>query len=207
MTYGEIRTMLLNLLNRSDCTDALADSFIERGIARSQRLLRVAALERTDEITIGAVFEGVDIPSDFIAPIALYRDDSTGGYKLKRVSLSQYLDYPSGAGQPYMWTRNAAKLLVKPAPSEGDVLTLLYYGEFEPFANDNDETPMSAIAPELFYWGGLVFAAEYFLDDRQALWESNFIKVVTELQNQSDTEELSGGAIMEPAYSYPDEDF
>lgn len=208
MTYGEIRAHLIELLNRSDCTSALADTFISRGIARSQRLLRVAALERTDEITIGAVFDGIDVPNDFIAPIALYRESSsTGGYKLKRVSLSEYLNYPVSSGNPNIWTRKGAKLLLKPTPSEGDVLTLLYYGEFEEFTDDNDTTPMSVVAPELFYWGGLVYAAEYFLDDRQAQFESNYLNVVAELQNQSDTEELSGGAVMEPAYSYPGEDY
>lgn len=207
MTKAEIRTQFLAILNRSDCTNALADTFIERGITKSQRTLRVPALERTDEITIGAVFDGLDIPNDFIAPIAVYRTSSSDSYKLERVSLAEYLDHPSVAGNPNVWTRKGSKLLLKPTPSENDVIMLLYYGEFEAFTGDSDEIPMSIIVPELFYYGGLLYAADYFLDDRKSLWEQTYNSILLELQAQADDEELSGGAVTQPAYNFPSEDF
>ena len=203
MTKAEMRTQFLQILNRTDCTDALADTFIDQGIKRSQRLLSLITQERVDVVTVGASFTGIDIPADFIKPIAVYRDT----YKLRRVSLAQYLETPVGAGSPLVWTRDQAKFLLKPTPSEDDVIKVLYYGEFETFATDATETTLSAISPELFFYGGLVYAGDYFIDDRKAVWEDTYLKIVTELQAQSDDEELAGGAIVEPAYLYPSQEY
>lgn len=203
MTKAEMRTQFLAILNRSDCTNALADTFIEQGVQRSQRLLSLITQERVDTVTVGAVFTGIDIPADFIKPIAIYRDD----YKLRRVSLAQYLETPTGSGDPLIWTRDQAQFLLKPTPSEGDVLSVLYYGEFETFTTDATETTLSAIAPQLFYYGGLVYAGDYFLDDRKSLWEDTYMKTIAELQSQSDDEELAGGAVVEPAYIYPSQEY
>lgn len=208
MTYAEIRTQFINILNRSDCSNALADTFITQGIQRSQRLLHIITQERIDTITVGATFTGIDIPSDFIKPIAIYRESSTGaGYKLERVSLSEYLEIPVSSGGPTVWTRDRTQFLLKPTPAEGDVIKLLYYGEFEDFANDADTTPLSVIAPQMFIYGGLVFAADYFVDDRKAMWEQTYTQAIVELQAQSDDEELSGGATIQPAYAFPSDEY
>ena len=206
MTYGEIRTQFINILNRSDCTNALADTFITQGIQRSQQLLHLITQERISSTTIGPAFTGIAIPADFIKPIAVYYNESTGSRKLTRVSLSDYLERQDYVGKPEVWTRDNTKFLLRPTPSEGDVIKLLYYGEFEAFADDNDETPLSLVSPHLFIYGGLVFAADYFLDDRSAIWEDKYMKTVAELQGQSDDEELAGGAVIQPAYNYPYED-
>jgi len=203
MTYAEIRAQFIAILNRSDCTDAQADTFIDAGIKRSQRILSLITQERIDTVTVGSTFTGIDIPSDFIKPIAIYRDE----YKLRRVSLAQYLETPSEVGEPLVWTRDQSQFLLRPTPSEGAILKVLYYGEFETFATDATETTLSAISPQLFYYGGLVFAGDYFLDDRKSLWEDVYLKTVTELQGQSDDEELAGGAVVSPAYLYPSREY
>lgn len=206
MTYGEIRTQFINILNRSDCTNALADTFIEQGIQRSQRLLHLITQERIDSVTIGETFTGIDIPSDFIKPIAIYYNQSTGSRKLTRVSLSEYLERPDYVGNPEVWTRDNLQFLLRPTPSEGSVIKLLYYGEFEAFTGDNDTTPLSIVSPHLFIYGALVFAADYFVDDRRSQWEDVYLKTVAELQGQSDDEELAGGSVIQPAMTFPYED-
>lgn len=204
MTYGEIRTQFLNVLNRSDCTNALADTFITQGIQRSQRLLRLTSQEAIDNVTVGASFEGIDIPSDFIQPLAVYiQEEQDTDRKLRRVSLAQFLETPTTGGKPTVWTKDGAQIKVRPAPALNDVLKLLYLSEFESFTGDSDETTLSVVAPQLFIYGGLVFAADYFLDERSTYWEDRYLKIVAELQGQSDDEELSGGAVVQPAYSFP----
>lgn len=208
MTYGEIRSQFLNILNRSDCTNALADTFITQGIQRSQRLLDLTTQERIQTTTVGSSFAGLDIPSNFMKPIAVYRSSSsTDSYKLRRVSLAEYLDIPTSTGRPTVWTREANKLLLKPTPSEDDVIKLVYYSEFEEFVDDNDTTPLSLVSPQLFYYGALPFAADYFLDDRRAAWENVYQQTIAELQAQSDDEELAGGSTVQPAYLFPSEDY
>lgn len=50
MNKGEIRAHFKALLNRSDITDALADTFIDQGITRIQRSLRVPSMEKNTPI-------------------------------------------------------------------------------------------------------------------------------------------------------------
>lgn len=205
MNYAAIRNQFLQILNRSDCTTALADDFIEQGIQRSQRLLSLTSQERIDNVAVGAVFTGIDIPSDFIRPVAVYMQDQGDGSdrKLRRVSLAQFLETPATGGRPLVWVKDGVQIKVRPAPAQGDTLKLLYQGEFETFTDDSTETTLSAISPQLFIYGGLVFAAPFFLDDRAQQFEVIYQNTVAELQAQSDMEELSGGAVIQPAYSFP----
>ena len=208
MTYAEIRTHLIQILNRSDCTNALADTFIEQGMQRSQRILKLTSQERIDSVTVGPGFTGLDIPNDFIAPIAVYSDAGTyADRKLRRVSLAHYLETPAQGGLPLVWTKDDIQIKVRPAPSEGSNLKLLYLGEFEPFEGDDSLTTLSTVSPQLFIYGGLVFAGDYFIDDRQPVWEDRYLKIVAELQAQSDEEELAGGAVIQPAYMFNDGEY
>ena len=66
MNYGQIRTHFKALLNRSDITDALADTFIEQGIARIQRSLRIPSMEKQHNYTFSTQTTKVTLPSDFL---------------------------------------------------------------------------------------------------------------------------------------------
>ena len=52
MNKGAIRTHFKELLNRSDITDSLADTFIDQSIARVERTLRIPSMEKTANYTI-----------------------------------------------------------------------------------------------------------------------------------------------------------
>ena len=46
MNKGQLRAHFLALLNRSDCNDTLADTFIDQSIGRIYRTLRIPAMEK-----------------------------------------------------------------------------------------------------------------------------------------------------------------
>lgn len=200
MNYGQIRTQFKALLNRSDCTDALADTFISQGISRSQRLLRIKDQEKTLATTMTSPTTTVTVPTDLIETITL---DVDGRY-LTFLTPQRFkeLDY-TFAGVPEYWTRIGNTISFKPEPSDGQVITLYYYGAFAPFVSDATETALAASAPELFIYGGLVYASDYFLDDRKGAFEERYQAIATELQNQ--TTGLEGGVQVSPAYSYGDD--
>lgn len=200
MNYGQIRTQFKALLNRSDCTDALADTFISQGISRSQRLLRIKNQEKTSATTMSSIVTTVTVPTDLVETITL---DVDGDY-LKFLPLQRFqeLDY-TFAGKPEYWTRIGNTIKFKPTPTAGQVVTLYYYGSFDPFVSDATETALSAAAPELFIYSGLVYASDYFLDDRKGSFEERYQAIATELQNQ--TTGLEGPASIQPAYSYGDD--
>lgn len=203
MTYGELRTQFLATLSRNDCTNAQADSFIEQGLARSQRLLKLPLQERFHVYTIAEPFTGLELPSDYLSVIALY----TSGEQLVRKSLAEYLKYPTSTGAPRIWTRAQDDLLLKPTPTVDSEVTLLYYAEFQTFDTDASETPLSLISPDLIVYGGLCYASDHFLDERKGAFEDRYKTIAAELISYAHDDELSGGAQISTPYTFPHEDY
>ena len=72
--------------------------------------------------------------------------------------------------------------------------------------HDSDENVLTQSAPDLVIYGGLSFAADFYLDNRAELFEGRFNQFLLELQEQANDQELQGGtqSIM-PSYRYQDE--
>ena len=209
MTYGEIRTNFLSILNNTSCTDAMADAFIEQGMARSQRLLKLPTQEAIDEVSVTDGFEGIDLPNDLVRIINVYIYDIEGlnNGALDRISLTSYLEKAITTSTPKWYTRHRGQLLLNPTPLAGSTVKLLYYSEFNTFTDDDDETSLSMIAPDLFIYGGLIYAADRYLDERLPRFEDRYQQIVSELQNQADEDELSGAAVVRETYQFPYEDY
>lgn len=181
MNYGSIRTQFKAILNRSDCSDALADTFITQGLLRSQRLLRIPANEKQSLETVASGFTGHTLPSDVMEITSVIVDDRVVAYRPLKV----WTDYFEVAnGRPEVWTRDLGIVRFKPTPSEGAQIVVNYYGAFEPFDSDTTTTTLSTLAPDLVIYGGLVYASDYFLDERKSAFEERYTSIAAELQSQ-----------------------
>lgn len=181
MNYGQMRTQFKAILNRSDCSDALADTFITQGLLRSQRLLRIPANEKQSLETVAGGFTGHTLPSDVMEITSVIVDDRVVAYRPFKV----WTDYPEAAnGIPEVWTRDLGVIRFKPVPSVGARIVVNYYGSFEPFNSDTTTTKLSVLAPDLVVYGGLVYASDYFLDERKAAFEDRYTSIAAELQAQ-----------------------
>ena len=58
MNKGELRSHIKDVMNRTDLTDALVDTFIEHTLSRVQRLLRIPSMERTATQTVAGGYDG-----------------------------------------------------------------------------------------------------------------------------------------------------
>ena len=72
MNKGQIRAHFLALLNRSDCPDALADTFIDQATTRIQRVLRTPAQEAQQTYSISGATSSVSIPSNLLEIMSVY---------------------------------------------------------------------------------------------------------------------------------------
>ena len=202
MNYGDIKTHFEALLNRSDITPTLTTNFIDQSIARIQRQLRTPMNENVSTYTITSQTAQVTLPSDFLEIISLYFDST----ELKRVPMSKFRNYAANpyAGNPIAFTRQQQNLLLHPQPSSGS-LVLYYYGEFAPMTQNTDENALAAVAPDLIIYGGLTYAADFYLDERGPLFEQKFIQFLDEIQEQANDQEMNGGVqSIQPSYSYAD---
>ena len=200
MNYGDLKTHFEAVLNRSDITAALTETFIGQGIARIQRQLRSPINERKADYTITSQTASIILPNDFLEIISFYM----GKHELSRISMSRYRElYEANAtGSPQFFTREQQRLLLYPQPTDG-TLTLYYYCDFPALVNNADENDLTAVASDLVIYSALTYAADYFLDERSAIFEQKFNQFLGELQEQANDQELNGGVqSIEPSYRY-----
>lgn len=197
MNKGQIRTHFLALLNRNDCSTDLANTFIEQGVAKIQRTLRVPSMEKSQTYTVGAVSpETLTLPTDFLQAKYLYVDDTV----LEYVDLARFFRYSTAVGDPRVYTRIQGDLKVRPTPVEGATVVLVYHGKIPALATDSDENFLSTNDPDLLIMSALTFAADYFVDERKATFEAKFNEILGEVNEQAVLYEMetSGMAIGSP---------
>lgn len=122
---------------------------------------------------------------------------------MTRIPHREMLDFKIAtvAGLPDHFTRVGADILLYPEPSSG-VVTLNYYRTFDTMSADNDENILAKIASDLIIYGALVYAGDYFLDERAQLYEGKYQQFFMEIQEQATDAELVGNLqVMRPAQS------
>jgi hypothetical protein len=188
MNKQGIRNQVLALLNRNDCSDELADTFIEQAVARIQRTLRVPAMEKAESYTINAVAsDSLILPNDFMSMKLLYCGDTL----LEYVDLQRFLQYPvGGRATPRIYTRIQGELKIKPIPQEGTEILMVYYGEIPDLITDTDTNFVTEIAPDLLTYAALTYAADYFVDERKPYFEETYGRVYSELMEQANLTEM-----------------
>lgn len=187
MNKGAIRNQLLALLNRNDCSNAIADSFLEQSLARIQRTLRVPSMEKVQSYTINDVApDSLTLPLDFLNIKYLY----SGDVLLEYLDLGRFLSRPTYVGEASAYTRIQGSLKLKPTPPEDTEILMVYYGEIPDLVTDTDTNFVTEIAPDLYTYGALCFAADYFLDERKPMFEETFNRIYKELVEQAQLTEM-----------------
>lgn len=202
MNKGALRVHFKDLLNRSDITDTLADTFVDQSISRIQRTLRVPSMEKQMSYTIVDKTAFLFLPNDFLEIIDFYYDSTS----LTRLPLRDIMQLRDGgeSGTPKFFAREGGSLVIYPYPSSGSV-KLNYYGEFAEMAADTDENNLAASSSDMIIYGALSFASDYYLDERGPLFEQRFMQLLTEVQEQANDAEMSGTVqVMRPTAVYED---
>jgi len=182
MNKSQIRSQLLALLNRNDCSNELADTFIEQSVARIQRVLRVPAMEQSVQYTINAIAgDTLVLPSDFLNMKLLISQDTL----LEYVDPQRFFSYPKTGAAASVYTRMQGALKLRPVPPAGTEVLMIYHGEIPDFTGDTSTTFLSEIAPDLLVYGALTYASDYFVDERKPLFEETYARVFAELQEQA----------------------
>jgi len=189
MNKGEIRTHFKAVLNRSDITDALADTFINQGISRVQRTLRLPSMEKSHTYTFTAATAHVFLPNDYLEGIDFHSDS----HALVKLPTSEMLDMQKqgATGMPHFFTREGGKINLYPVPAAG-TLTVNYYAQFPVLVSDSDTNNLVAVGSDVVIYSALTYAADYFLDERAQLFDGKYAQFMSEIQGQADDAELSG---------------
>jgi len=202
MNKGAIRTHFKALLNRSDITDALADTFVDQGLSRIQRTLRVPSMEKIQAYTISSQTAKIVVPADLLEILDIYH----GNNILTRVPLHEMLTMKATgqAGIAKFFTQQGGDVILFPEPTSG-VVNISYYGQFAVMAQDSDENSIAAFASDMIIYAALTYAGDYYLDERANIFEQKFVGFMLEVQEQANEAAQSGAVqVMRPSATYTD---
>ena len=202
MNKGAIRTHFKALLNRSDITDALADTFVDQSISRIQRTLRVPAMEKIQTYTVSSQTAKIVVPNDLLEIIGIYHNTTS----LTRLPLHDMLTATATGetGTANHFTQQGGDVLLFPQPISGTV-SVSYYSQFADMSLDSDESSLAQFASDMIIYGALTYASDYYLDDRGPIFEQKFVGMMSEIQEQANDAANSGTIqVMRPSATYTD---
>ena len=193
--WHTLKSTVESYLDRSDMGSAVEDA-IQFGENRIYRDVRVQDLEGSLSATISS--GTIDVPSDYIEMKNLYIDtDPVQALQRKDLSFI-YENHPtrSADSKPTFFAREGNKFIFGPFPDSNYAVKGIYYKKLEHLSNTNNFNFMINDFPELLLFAALV-ECEPFLqnDERIVVWESKYQAAVKQIQDQAETESLSGSPL------------
>lgn len=209
MNFGDVTTQFLNLMNRTDLRGnaTLTNTFLQLGIQRISRELRVPAMEKSLVATIGTTYNGLIIPGDMLELIDLeYTVANDGVIILRRTNLTRAKTLAQTVGVPLEFSRQGKKWWLGPSPAAGTQVRIDYYADFSPLALSTDSNMMTTAFPDALIYSALEYACDYYNDERAKTFGSRYAQITQALQAMADGDELTADAVVAPALQYPSEE-
>ena len=198
MAYVDVKNQFLGLLNRRDITPTLTDTFMQFGIQRIQRELRLPSMEKVIAVlTDGSA--NFPVPGDLLEMISVHTNDSSRHNKLVKTDLGTILQYSKVTGSPTYYYREGPTISIGPYPPEGTAVYLHYYVNATTLSADTDTNWITEIAPTLLIYAALSYSADYYLDDRKQMFEASYIQIAEQLQQMALQDEVQNASVS-PAY-------
>ena len=135
------------------------------------------------------------IPGDFLEGIALYTDDTINQEKFSKLDLQRVIRESNIPGVPFCYCRVGPKWLIGHVPPAGTNIYCSYYQDASALSADSDHNWLTDLAPDLFIYGALVRAADFFLDERKDMFEQTFQQCLADLQDMADRDELENASV------------
>ena len=180
-TFAELKTSILDELNRDDITDAV-EGFIALCEARTERRLRTREMAVKSTLTVDAA--EVDVPADFLETRSLWLTTTPVTY-LNYFSLEDFIDHQASraaTGKPTVYTIVGDKYLFSPSPDDSYTANIVYYQSIPRLSDVQASNWLLAKHPDIYFYGSLIHSAPYLKDDpRLAVWLSLYDQAIDTL--------------------------
>ena len=196
MNYGETKTYLRALVNRTDLTDALAIQFLQQAQDRLERMARPSFLQRLVTFSLNGAGGDFRVPSDYLELIDLFTDNG----ELQRVDVREWLRHDAGSGIPRVFIQTGHELRMRPFPSADTTIYLRYYGTEPELVTDEDENYWTISSVDALVYAAAALAGDYFEDERLGQFEQRFQASLEAILAQQWDEDFSGPMSVAPAY-------
>lgn len=181
------------ILDRDDCDDAKATTFLIQGMSRIQRDCRLPSMERTLIITTEGPTTMFPVPVDLIQPIdVLVQDEAGEFYPLDKKGFRQLLRIDPGQ-HPCAYARVQTVIHIRGTVPAGRQIMFLYYGNFSAFADGDSDNELSASTPDFGVYAGLAYAGEEFQHPNADRWEARYQAIKQEVMAMAVDLDAEGG--------------
>ena len=202
MAYVDVKNQFLGLLNRRDITSSLTDTFMQFGIQRIQREIRIPAMENLLAVATDGT-ASFQVPGDLLEIISLHTNDATMHNKLVRADLQTILDYAQIAGSPKYYYREGTTISIGPYPPANSLVYIHYYKNADTLSADTDTNWVTEVVPTLLIYAALSYSADYYLDDRKGMFEQSYMQIADQIQQMALQDELQNASISSAYDSSP----
>jgi hypothetical protein len=193
VSFNTMKASFQNILNRDDCSDAQATTFLQQGISRIQRDCRLPNMERTLIITPETTTNMFSVPLDLIQPIDVLVQDSAGTfYPLVKKAFRDATKVDSN-DLPRVYARIQTTVYIFGSVPVGRQIMFLYYGNFSSFASGDDDNELSASTPDLAVYAALSYAGDSFQHPSTQMWEQRYQQIKTEVMAMAIDLDAEGG--------------
>ena len=208
--YASIKQDVIDLINRTDITSALAGTFVNQAQRKIARTLRLPSLEKIQTITVGTTSNTIynattgqyTFPNDFLELVYIYDNNRI----LERVPLRDFLELTKkhpATGRPRYYTRKQNKFEFRPRGQTGDEINVVYFADPADLTNNADTNIFTDVCPDLLVYAAVLYAADYFNDSRKQVFEDTYNKLYAETAAlAADTDKATADASVRPAFDY-----
>lgn len=212
MAFQDMINSFQAILNRDDCSSTQAQAFLQQGIGRIQREARLPSMERQVVVTPTTPIKWIAVPNDLLQIIDVIVPDQQGVPRALKKRTYRELLRVDPYDLPWCYARFQAQIFIAgtvPGPSTASntipTVTLLYYGQFTPFASLTADNELSVSAPDLAVYAGLSYAADTYQHPSKQAWEATYQQVLADVQGLAIDLEMTGGPmVVQPLYGYGD---
>ena len=200
-TYAELKVAVARWVGGSDDQTAgslgILSSIDDLITIGESRIFREARTMDTEQEHSTALASGVlGVPSDYIASKYFYVDTTPSQIIEPRSPQWIYQNYPtrSSQGKPKFFAREGNAFIFGPFPDSTYTIRGIYWKRLSPVASVAHA--LFTNNPDLYLFAALA-EAEILIgsDDRIALWEAKYKKILSDVNGLSQSAEYQGGPL------------
>ena len=195
-TYAELKTSVVDWLNRSDLTSAIPD-FISLAEAQIERNLRTRQMIVRSTASLTTEYSAV--PDDFLEAKTFKLDTSPPTpLQFETIDSMDNLSVVyTSSGKPAYFSVVGNQFRFIPTPDTTYTGELTYYAKLSKLSSTNTSNWLLTAAPDIYLYGALMQAAPYLQDDaRITVWAALYKNGLEELKLSDDRGSTSGGVLV-----------
>ena len=170
-SLAEVKEALQDTLNRDDATEDQLLRWINLGLTRIARFVRLPFMEAFVDVAVDANGKAL-VPTNMLENIAIYHSGCPG-VTLQYTSLSRLMAQRSACGPVRYYTRVGGQYAIAPS-NAGGTLSIHYFRDLPLLVTDEDVDPILIVAQDVVVLAALIEAFTVFVDDRLAQFEGVF---------------------------------